>query len=70
MNTLKLQVEGMTCDGCKATVERVLRAVPGVDEVVVDLHAASATVRGASPDADAALRAVIRAGFDAAVVTD
>ena len=33
METITMNVEGMTCGGCVASVTRVLKAVPGVDDV-------------------------------------
>ena len=44
METVTLKVGGMTCGGCVASVTRVLKATPGVDDAVVRLDAASATV--------------------------
>lgn len=40
----KLHVEGMMCMHCKASVEKVLSAVPGVTGVAVDLDAKTAVV--------------------------
>jgi copper chaperone len=45
MVTITLQVEGMTCDHCKQTVEGTLKKVPGVQEARVDLEKKTATVR-------------------------
>ena len=44
METVTLKVDGMTCGGCVASVTRVLKATPGVDDAVVRLDAGSATV--------------------------
>jgi copper chaperone len=44
METVTLNVEGMTCGGCVASVTRVLKATPGVENAVVRLDAKSATV--------------------------
>lgn len=44
METVTLNVQGMTCGGCVASVTRVLKATPGVDDAVVRLDAKSATV--------------------------
>jgi copper chaperone len=44
METIKLDVHGMTCYGCVASVKRVLTALPGVDKVEVTLEPGSATV--------------------------
>lgn len=63
-----LKVDGMTCSGCKAAVERVLAAQPGVEHVTVDLNDARAVVTAsdvAKPNDLAA--AVEGAGYDARV---
>ena len=44
METVKLNVEGMSCQGCIASVTRVLKAVPGVEDAVVTLKPGAATV--------------------------
>ena len=44
METVKLNVEGMTCGGCVASVTRVLKATPGVSEAQVTLQPGAATV--------------------------
>lgn len=64
-NTMKktLHIEGMSCGGCKASVERVLSAVPGVSDVSVDLASKTATVNTDSASDDALTAAVTGAGF-------
>ncbi len=49
MNTLTLEVTGMTCGHCKATVAKALQAVSGVQSVEVDLAGGTATVQS-NPD--------------------
>ena len=44
MENATFNVTGMTCQGCVASVTRVLRAVPGVSDVVVKLQPGTATV--------------------------
>ena len=44
MESATLNVRGMTCQGCVASVTRVLKAVPGVSDVVVTLQPGTATV--------------------------
>jgi copper chaperone len=44
METITLKVDGMTCGGCVASVTRVLKATPGVNDAVVRLDERSATV--------------------------
>ena len=38
METITMNVQGMTCGGCVASVTRVLKAVPGVTDVAVTLQ--------------------------------
>ena len=64
----KLNVEGMMCMHCKASVEKVLAAVPGVTAVAVDLEAKTATVTCESSVLDADLIAAVeKKGFKAAM---
>lgn len=62
----KLNVEGMMCMHCKASVEKVLSAVPGVTAVAVDLEAKTAVVTCGEDVQDAALIAAVeKKGFKA-----
>ncbi len=62
----KLNVEGMMCMHCKASVEKVLSAVPGVSAVTVDLEAKSAVVNCEASVLDADLIAAVeKKGFKA-----
>ena len=40
----KMVVEGMKCMHCKASVEKALKAVPGVTDAEVDLEAKTARI--------------------------
>lgn len=40
----KMLIDGMMCAHCKATVEKALSAVEGVEACVVDLSAKTATI--------------------------
>ena len=65
---IALKIEGMTCGGCKAAVERILNAQPGVTAVDVDLSGGRATITSngaATPQALAT--AVEDAGYGASV---
>ena len=66
METVTMNVKGMTCGGCVASVTRVLKAVPGVESVDVKLQPGQATVRyDASKVALPRLKAAIEdAGYD------
>ena len=44
--SIQFEVQGMTCGGCSGRVEKALRAVDGVDKVVVELDPGQATVFG------------------------
>lgn len=44
METVTLNVQGMSCGGCVASVTRVLKAVPGVSDVNVTLSPGAAWV--------------------------
>lgn len=58
-----LEVSGMTCTGCAATIEKRLVAVPGVSEAVVRFSTRRAHVVCARDLADTALVAAVeRAG--------
>jgi len=71
VGTVDLAVEGMTCASCVARVEKRLNRVPGVQATVnlalesahVELH----PVDGETPDTEALVEAVRKAGYDATV---
>lgn len=61
----QLNIKGMTCGGCVASVKRVLEAVPGVKVADVSLAKASANVRHDDTVDTRRLRtAVEEAGFE------
>lgn len=62
-DTQRLAITGMTCSHCTATVERGLREVPGVREVVVDLRGGAAEVRGDNVQQAELIAAVEGLGF-------
>lgn len=65
---IRLEIDGMTCGGCKAAVERLLNAQPGVRTVVVDLAGGRATVTAdAGVAAQVLADAVEAAGYSARV---
>ena len=66
METVKLDVQGMTCQGCVASVTRVLKAVPGVESAAVTLQPGAATVTfdPARTDVTALGTAIRDAGYD------
>jgi copper chaperone len=64
--TISFKVHGMTCNGCAASVTRVLQAVAGVERATVVLESGSAEVAFDPARASvAALKlAVEDAGYD------
>ena len=46
MNTIQLEVQGMSCGGCVKSVNAALKLLPGVSSVEVDLPAGHVTVNG------------------------
>lgn len=59
-----LSVTGMTCQNCVKHVTQALQAVPGVEQVAVDLASGTAQVKG-SPDVQALIAAVEEEGYEA-----
>ena len=57
-------IEGMSCNHCKASVEKALKGIAGVETVTVDLVTGEAAVTGAF-DSDEAVKAVEAIGFTA-----
>ena len=66
METITMNVKGMTCGGCVASVTRVLKAVPGVTDVAVTQQpgAAKVTFDPARTGAPALKGAIVDAGYD------
>lgn len=56
-------VEGMTCNHCKANVEKVIMTVKGVEAVKVDLHTGEVQVTGDDLDDNEIISAVESIGF-------
>ncbi len=62
---LQLQIAGMTCASCVQRVEKVLAAVPGVTQAVVNLATEQATVQAAPTlGTEALVAAVGKAGYE------
>ena len=68
METVTLDVKGMSCQGCVGSVTRVLKATPGVETVDVQLASGKAQVSfdPARASLDQLRRAVEDAGYDVA----
>jgi len=70
--TLRLEIEGMTCASCVGRVEKALSAVPGVLEASVNLANETAQIRilAGSGAGEAALRATAAAGYGSRIIAD
>ena len=68
MENVRFDIKGMSCQGCVASVTRVLKAVPGVTDVSVTLEPARASVAYDATRTEAsALKAAIEdAGYGVA----
>ncbi|RKZ12132.1 copper-transporting ATPase [bacterium] len=67
MSERTLQVNGMTCEGCEASVSRILAAINGVEEVRASAPAGTVTVELSEDVPDEMLRAAVEgAGFSVA----
>lgn len=64
--TLKMNVNGMTCGNCSRSVERKLGATPGVTKATVDLISATAIVEydGAVVNPNTLAEVVRQLGFE------
>ena len=65
--TIDLDVTGMTCAACQATVQRALTKAPGVEKAAVNLMSGEATVvfDPSRVAVDTLLEAVRDSGYDA-----
>lgn len=64
MQTITLEVTGMTCAHCVAAVTKALENVPGVESAKVSLEEGQATVKGTA-DLHALVEAVREKGYGA-----
>jgi copper chaperone CopZ len=60
MQTIDLDVQGMTCSSCVKHVSKALQALPGVDAVAVDLASGHVKVTTSAPVTSAALIAALK----------
>ena len=69
METLTLNIEGMTCGGCVKSVTRILESGEGVAKAEVSLEGKSALIEcdPAKTGVAALIEAVEDGGFDAAL---
>ena len=63
--TKMLNIEGMSCKHCAATIEQALSALPGVQKVAVNFKKGQAKIKTDTEITDAVLgSAISNAGFE------
>ena len=67
---IELDLTGMTCASCAGRIEKALAKVPGVESASVNLATETATLHAPASAVAAAIAAVERAGYGAAVKRD
>ena len=69
MEKLSLNVSGMSCAGCVATVEKAIRSVDGVEQALVNFADHSAVVIG-DVDSQKVIKAIVESGYGAETVEE
>lgn len=64
LQSIKLDIGGMTCASCVGRVEKALLALPGVDAASVNLTTERAVISGQNLDRETLVKAVEDAGYD------
>lgn len=57
-------IDGMSCGGCVNSLTRVLKTVPGIEPLKIEVGKASLRLDSDKVSADAVKAAVARAGFE------
>ena len=71
METINLNVSGMTCGSCVKHVEKAINLVAGVQQVDVDLDSGTVRVDGiSSQNVQAIIAALDEVGYGAQVISD
>lgn len=60
-----LKIQGMTCEHCKAKVEKALKEIEGVEEVKVSLFRKQAKIKGENLKDEKLVKTVEEAGYKA-----
>ena len=69
METVTIQITGMTCSSCVRSITKVLNSVPGVEKAEVSLEKENAVVTfdKTKTNADTLIAAIENGGFDASL---
>ncbi len=70
VDELHFKVQGMTCAGCAAAVQRAVESQPGVQSAAVSVTEGRATVTGTALDPDALIKAIQDKGYSAEPIED
>jgi len=71
LQSQSIRIDGMTCASCVRRVEKVLAAIPGVEQVSVNLATEQARVASSEPiDFEVLAKVVDKAGYQAFAVPD
>jgi len=69
MATVQLSVSGMTCGNCVKHVDHAIRALPGVEDVQVDLASGKVSIKGELPQGvEPIIAAIVEEGYSATVI--
>lgn len=69
MATVQLSVSGMTCGNCVKHVDHAIRALPGVEDVQVELASGHVSIKGEFPQGvEPIIAAIVEEGYSAAVI--
>ena len=66
MGKRQFNVKGVTCNHCRANVEKTLRQIEGVTNAEVDLASGIATVEGSASDEEI-IKSIKEIGYSATV---
>ena len=64
MQQLKMTIDGMSCGGCVSTVEKALRALPGIRVDAVKVGSATVSYDATRTTPAAIAQAVTNAGYE------
>lgn len=71
MNTIELEVEGMSCGSCIKHVKEALQSVPGISDINVDLNSGHVWVSSElQQSSDALISALDVAGYPAKLANE
>ncbi len=64
-----ISIKGMTCQGCAASVRRVLEQLDDIERADISLEEGTARVQASSADEDAWREAIERLGYEVEAIS-